>query len=126
MAYYMVSSAAQFIDFAKEAFGAEILDVTHLREGSEAIVHGEMKIGDSTLLFADASPEKIACGEECQNPDEPSTVQLWVYVENAEDTVKKTVELGATVIQEVEKQEDGDFGGIIDPFGNLWWIKSVR
>jgi PhnB protein len=127
MPYYMVTSASRFIDFTRKAFEAELVSVTRLSPESDAVIHADLRIGGSTILFADASPQEIDCDAACHEPaaGNPSTIQLFVYVKDADDVCKKAVAAGATTAMEVAEQEDGRMGGIIDPFGNLWWIKSL-
>lgn len=123
--YYMVVDAQQLIKFVKEAFGAKIGNITNLPE-SDKIVHAQMQIGNSKLFFADASANGL-CGPECHDKnEEPSTVQFWLNVADADDTYKKAIAAGATGVMEVADQENTRFGGIADPFGNLWWIQSVK
>jgi uncharacterized glyoxalase superfamily protein PhnB len=123
----MVGSATQFITFTQRAFDAEVIAVTRLNGNSEGIIHGEMRIGNATLYFADTSHDG-SCGPQCHNPDADSlsSIQLFIYVEDAGDTQRLAIEAGAVEIMEVSDQGDGRMGGIIDPFGNLWWIKSMN
>lgn len=58
--YFMVLSAPQFIDFTKKVFHAEVVNVEKL-EGTEGVIHAEMKIGESTIYYADTSYDG-SCG----------------------------------------------------------------
>ena len=126
--YYMVIDARKLIAFAAAAFDATVVTTTKLSADSEAIVHGEMVIEGCTVMFADASAAGVDCDATCHDPEKPnpSTVQLLVYVEDAAATVARAVGAGATSVMEVSDQEDGRMGGILDPFGNLWWVKSMQ
>jgi PhnB protein len=54
-----------------------------------------------------------------------SPVFQFVYVEDADATVAKAVELGATLKRAPEDQFYGDRDGfIIDPFGHGWTVAS--
>jgi uncharacterized glyoxalase superfamily protein PhnB len=54
------------------------------------------------------------------------TAGLFVYVDNADETFKKAIEAKSTVISQVADQSYGRSGGINDPFGNTWWITSIK
>jgi len=52
-----------------------------------------------------------------------SPVHLYVYVADVDAAVKRAIQAGAKVIDEVEDKEWGDrCGGIEDPFGHVWWV----
>jgi dihydrofolate reductase len=54
------------------------------------------------------------------------TSGLFVYVANADETYNKAIEAGASVKTVLSDQQYGRSGGVIDPFGNTWWITSVK
>ncbi len=123
--YYMVVDAQQLITFTKSAFDARIGKITNL-PGTDKITHAEMQIGNSTLFFADSSANGL-CGPECHDKNEqPSTVQLWLSVDDAKKAYQKAVAAGATGVMPVADQGEAYVGGIVDPFGNLWWIHSSK
>jgi uncharacterized glyoxalase superfamily protein PhnB len=66
-------------------------------------------------MFADTT-EKITS----------QTAGLFIYVDNADETFKMAIEEGATVVSEVSDHPYGRSGGVKDPFGNTWWITSVK
>lgn len=82
---------------------------------SDIILHAETLIGDSTIMFADAT-EKY----------KPQPAGLFIYVDNADERFRKAVEAGAKVINEVADQPYGRSGGGTDPFGNSWWVTSTK
>ena len=51
--YLAVRGAAKVIEFLKQAFGAEMLEIIKRPDGS--IMHAEAKIGDSRVMIADES-----------------------------------------------------------------------
>ena len=122
--YIMVGNAGKFIDFAKNVFDAEVVLMNKLREDSEAVVHAEMRIGGSTVMFADSAPAGM-CDDSCRAQEPSATIQMFVYVENADATCRRAVEAGATIAVE-PGGEYGQMGGIIDPFGHLWWVNSEK
>ncbi|WP_089970908.1 hypothetical protein [Lihuaxuella thermophila] len=88
-----------------------------------------MKIGESTIFFADTSHDGSCgpgvCGELKNDGLVP--IQMFIYVENVADVYKRAMEAGATSIMEVSEEErNGQMAGIVDPFGNLWWMKSMK
>lgn len=110
--YLIVPNAAQFIIFMKDVFGAELIS-QHMREET-IIMHGELKVGDSLIMFADSTPQYA-----------PMTAPFFIYVENADATYHLALQHGAEVVTPMGDQSYGRSGGVKDPFGNTWWITSV-
>lgn len=115
MPYLIVKNAANFIRFTQNVFGAVENEKVRFMRDDKTIMHSEIMIGDSTIMFAD-STEKF----------EPHTAGLFIYVENADETCKKAIDEGATTIMELSDQSYGRTCGVTDPFGNVWWITSVK
>jgi PhnB protein len=110
--YLVIPNVAQWIDFVKQAFGAE----EHFRAkrpGAEDIImHAEVKIGDSMIEVADANPEY---------PATPMTLLLRVTDPDA--VYARAVEAGATVFDRVGDHDYGTRGGtVVDASGNRWHI----
>ena len=113
MPYLILPNASSFISFMEKVFGAnEILK--HMRDDNK-IMHGEIMIGDSTIMFADTT-------EQFQT----STANLFIYVEDADQTIEKAKSEGAIVVKEITDEDYGRGGGIKDPFGNIWWITTPK
>jgi PhnB protein len=111
MPYLILMHAVGFLDFAEKVFGATVnLNVTD----KNRIMHAEILIGDSTIMFADANDKFNV-----------QTAGLFVYVANADETYNKALEAGATVKTALSDQQYGRSGGVTDPFGNIWWITSI-
>lgn len=114
MPYLIVEGAEKFLVFLKQIFNAsEQLRVP----GSEGgIRHAEVKIGDSTVMVADAT-EKF----------KPTPAGLFINVADTDKTYKHALREGATSIME---PFDEDYGarsaGIRDPFGNTWWLATYK
>ena len=111
MPYLIVKGAASFSDFTQRVFGATE-KMRHMRT-ADIIMHAEVQIGGSTIMFADATAE---FGER--------TTGLFVYVDNADVTFQTALDAGAKSIMPPADQPYGRSGGIIDPFGNTWWITT--
>lgn len=113
MPYLIVNGASKFIEFVKEVFGAELTHNVFFEDG-KTVMHAQVMINGSTIMLCDAS-EKW----------KQQTAHLFVYVESADDTYKKSLEHGATSLMGLSNQEYGRTCGVTDPFGNVWWITSV-
>ena len=114
MPYLVVPRASEFLEFVKKVF-----DATELRRmGAPGgpIGHAEIKIGDSVIMFADATEGYPA-----------DSALLMVYVENVDETYKKALAAGAKVKPKGEptNQFYGDrIAKIEDTFGIHWAIAS--
>lgn len=113
MPYLMLVDAEQFNTFTQNVFNASIDTATFQKEG-ERIRHAEIMIGKSTIMFTEATDEW-----------KPQTANLFVYVENADETFQKALNAGATVVMDLSTQHYGRTCGVLDPCGNTWWITSV-
>lgn len=110
--YLLVSNGLDFLDFMQNLFNAEI--VNKQMHNEKVLMHAELKVGNTTLM----------CGEA--NGDwEPLTASLFVYVENADASYAKALELGCTSIMGLSDQPYGRTCGVKDIFGNVWWITSL-
>lgn len=112
MPYLMMEDAAGFIDFAKKVFDAELTH--HSMREDDLVGHCEINISGSTVMFSNSRGEW-----------KPQTGNMFVYVENADETYKKSIESGATTVMEPADQDYGRSCGVTDPHGNVWWITSV-
>ena len=108
MPYMIIPNASAFIVFMKEVFGAEEQIIVPREEG--VIMHGELRIGDAVIMFADVTDQFTArpCG-------------VFIYVESVDDTYKKAIAAGAISVMEPGKQSYGYTCGFKDAFGNDWW-----
>lgn len=114
MPYLMLRDAENFSHFTEQVFNAKVT-MHKLRENEKAIMHSELMIGESTIMFCSATEQFT-----------PQTANLFVYVPNADDTYQKALDNGATSVMELSDQDYGRTCGVLDPFGNTWWITSVK
>lgn len=126
--YFMVLNATQFIEFTGEVFESEVISVNRLGD-TEGIVHAEMKVGESTIYFADTSYDGRCgpgvCGDLKNDGLVP--IQMYIYVEDVMHTYDKAINAGATSLMEVMENEVGGYmAGFVDPFSNLWWLQSKK
>jgi PhnB protein len=120
--YLILRGAADALEFYKRAFGAK--EIMRFPAPKGRIGHAEIEIGGSRIMLADEFPEMGA-----HAPQTPGTspVMLYLYVADADKTVKAALAAGAKQEKPVEDQFYGDrSGSIIDPFGHIWWIATRK
>ncbi|HEY4198591.1 MAG TPA: VOC family protein [Mucilaginibacter sp.] len=112
MPYLIVENAAAFFDFTKNVFGAQ--ERYKAMRTETLIMHAEISIGDSVIMFADATEQHAK-----QNAG------LFIYVDDCDKVYQKALSSGAVTIMEPADQEYGRSAGIKDSFGNTWWITTA-
>ena len=113
MPYLIVPNAAGFMEFAQTVFGAT--EKMKTMRDDNTIMHGEIYIGDSTVMFAQSSE---------QFPPQPAG--MFICVADADVTYKKALAAGASSIMPPADQNYGRACGVVDPNGNSWWITTVK
>ncbi len=105
--------ADQFMDFLKNAFGAEILgDIPRSPEG--AVLHVTVGIGDNTLEIGEAHGEF-----------QPVPCAIHLYVPDCDALYERALRAGATSIEPPNDKPYGDReGGVMDAFGFTWYITT--
>jgi len=110
--YLVVEGAGQLIDFLKQAFNVEEKE-RHARPDG-AIMHAEVRLGDSVIMMGDASAEF-----------ESTRSSIHLYVDDVDATYKRAIQTGAASLREPEDQFYGDrSAGVKDAFGNQWWLAT--
>jgi PhnB protein len=119
--HIFVRNAKKAAEFYQKAFGAEVRGMAEAPDGN--IIHAEVKIGDSILMFNDEVPQM---GVLAPTTTKASTcMTLHMYVENADKVFASAVAAGAKVITPLEDQFWGDrYGTVEDPFGHRWSIAT--
>jgi len=112
MPYLILKNAQSFINFAKGVFNAE--EIQLIMRDDEVIMHGEISIGGSVIMFAEQSEDFGV-----QNSG------LFVYLDNCDKTYEVALANGAISIMEPADQNYGRSAGIKDPFGNIWWLTTA-
>jgi len=121
--YLIVRNADRAIEFYKKAFGAEERFRMHGPDGN-AIMHAELKIGDSVFMLTEESPDMKALSPESIGG---SPVSLYVYVKDVDSVFNQAVSEGATILHPVKDQFYGDRSGYLkDPFGHLWSVATHK
>ena len=78
------------------------------------IIHGEVRIGRSIVMFGNAS-EKAR----------PFPSMLHLYVEDVDALYQRAIESGAISIRDPENRPFGDrVSAVKDRWGNQWWIAT--
>ena len=113
--YLIVNQAAKVIELLTQAFDAT--ELFRMPKPDGTIGHAEVKIGDSVVMIADASPPEI--------PPMPATVH--VYVNDVDAVYRRAVRAGAESVREPADQFYGDRNaGVKDAGGNQWWISTHK
>ncbi|MBI5369499.1 MAG: VOC family protein [Planctomycetes bacterium] len=114
-------NARAAIAFYGKAFGATSVMCMAAPDGG-AVMHAEIKIGDSILFLNDESPA-MGC-KSCESLG-GSPAALYLYVEDADAVFQRAVAAGAQVKMPVTDMFWGDrCGAVIDPFGYSWSIST--
>jgi PhnB protein len=109
MPYLIVPNARDFVSFMKTVFNAKddlIIDRTET-----LIMHGELRIHDAVIMFADAT------GQFKERP-----AGMFIYVEGVDAIYAKALANGAISLMPPVKREYGYTGGFEDAWGNQWWV----
>src|ERR1017187_5255319 len=87
MPYLIVKDAAQFIAFMQKVFDAE--ETYKSMRDEHTIMHAEIMIGGGTIMLADSTEQFSVC-----------TGGFFIYVDDADETFKKAIDAGATMVTE--------------------------
>jgi PhnB protein len=113
--YLMVDDADAFHKFIKDAFGATS-KMEPMRGPNGKIMHADMVIGDSHIMFGEATKEYPA-----------EKISLYLYVPDCDKAIKQAIQAGAKSKVEVQDQFWGDrHGSVKDKFGNTWWLSTHK
>ncbi len=110
--YLIVEDADKLVEFLEKTFDGKLL--IKMTTDAGRISHGEMKIGDSILMLAEATGEW-----------KPTRTLLYFYVEDVDAVYQKALDAGATPVKELQDQFYGDRSATVeDSFGNHWGIAT--
>ena len=112
MPYLIIKNAAAFIEFAQKVFGAE--ERYKAMRDEKLIMHAEISIGGSVIMLADETEiyAKRPAG-------------MFIYVDDCDSVYKNALANGATSVSEPADQSYGRSAGILDQFGNTWWLTTT-
>jgi PhnB protein len=111
--YLNLAGAAEFVEFAKRAFGAQEASMFKSPDGK--VIHARLRIGDSILALGEAYGERaIILGA------------LHMYLPNVDEVYATAVREGIQVLRPLRDEPYGDRAAVLqDAFGN-WWFPSTH
>jgi uncharacterized glyoxalase superfamily protein PhnB len=110
--YLIVDDASALMAFLAGVFDAE--ELRRFPDESGRIMHAEMRIDDTVVMFADSVDDWPA-----------SQAQIHVYVTDVDETYRRALEAGASEVQEpVQKEDEDKRGGVVGPGNITWWIAT--
>lgn len=118
--YLIVKGAAEAIEFYKRVFNAS--ELFRVPGPNGALMHAEIKIGDSIIMLADEFPQMDALGPKSIGG---SPVGLMLYLPNVDEVFHRAIAAGAKELRPLQNQFYGDRSGTVeDPFGHKWTIST--
>lgn len=110
--YFFVQDAESFVRFLIAGLGGT--EVIRTMRPDRAIANAQVRLGTHTVMVSEASPAYP-----------PMRASYYLYVEDADDAMRRALAAGATLEMDVGDMPYGDRqGGVRDPHGNLWWISQ--
>lgn len=118
--YLIAKDAQAAIDFYIKAFHGKGGVCLNAPDGS--IVHGEVMIGNSTLMISQENPQWEMKSAETLGG---SPASLHLYVEDCAAVFENAIAAGCTEISPIMDMFWGDrYGKVMDPFGFQWGIAT--
>ena len=109
--YIFADDAERLVRFLVDGLGGE--ETCRTMRG-DSIANCQVAIGTTTLMVSEAS-ERFPT----------SRSSFYLYVENAEESMQRALDAGASLVMAVaDMPYDDRQGGVSDPSGNLWWISQ--
>jgi PhnB protein len=118
--HLICAGASDAIEFYKKAFNAA--ELSRLPGAGGKLMHASIRIGDSTIMLVDESPEWGMLGPKARNG---SSVYIHLYVDDVDAFTARAVAAGATLTMPVTDMFWGDrYGQLDDPFGHRWSVAT--
>lgn len=120
--HLIVSPCSDALAFYAKAFGAKLL--MQLPGPGGLLMHAEMKIGDSIVMFSD---EMEMPGSPRKTPRNlgATTGGVMLYVKDVDAFFERAVAAGATAAMAPADQFWGDrYAQIEDPYGHVWSLAT--
>ena len=118
--HLVCAGAADAIEFYKKAFNA--VDLGRMMGPQGKLLHGAVRIGDSTVMLADEFPDWGAFGPKSLKG---SPVTIHLYVEDVDAFVSRAAAAGAKITMPVQDMFWGDrYAKLEDPFGHHWSVST--
>lgn len=116
MPYLILDKSAEFLQYAKKVFGArEQMLVPDGDDPNRPIMHGEIKIHDAVIMFAQSTDTWTQ-----------KSAGMFLFVEDVDRIYNAGIEQGGMSLQKPERKDYGYAAGFEDPFGNQWWITEAE
>ena len=110
--YLFVEGASRLIEFISAAFDGEL--IFHQTRPDGAIMHATMRVGDSMIMLADATP-----------PFGPMPSSIYLYVRDSDAVYRSALNAGGVSVFPIMTLPSGErYGGVKDPCGNIWWVAT--
>lgn len=109
MPYLILDKAKAFLNFARVVFGAK--EQMLVPGNDDTIMHGELKINDAVIMFANASETW-----------KEKTGAMYLYVPDVKEVYATAMSHGSKSLEIPQQKEYGFSAGFEDPFGNHWFI----
>ena len=110
--YFFVKDAEVFVTFLVNGLGGN--ETCRTIRGNGTIQNVQVQIGQSTVMVSEATDRYPAM---CS--------AFYVYVEDANASMRRALEHGASIEMAVADMPYGDRqGGVRDQHGNIWWISQ--
>lgn len=110
--YLFVDGGEEYVQFLEAAFGATEIGRSVGPDGR--IANCQMRFDTATIMVSEASEQFPA-----------SMSAFYLYVSDADASMKRALIAGAEKVMDVEDMPYGDRqGGVRDPSGNIWWISQ--
>jgi uncharacterized glyoxalase superfamily protein PhnB len=120
--HLVIKGAGKALEFYKKAFGAE--ELFQMPGPGGAIMHAEMKIGNSHVMINDEMPDYGALSPQTIGG---TAVTLHLYVNDVDAFFKRAIQAGAKEEMAVADMFWGDrYGKLVDPFGHKWSIATHK
>jgi PhnB protein len=118
--HLICAGAADAIEFYKKAFNA--VDLGRMMGPQGKLLHGAIRIGDSTVMLADEFPDWGAFGPKSLKS---SPVTIHLYVEDVDAFVAHAAAAGAKITMPLQDMFWGDrYCKLEDPFGHQWSVAT--
>ena len=109
--FLITRNADGLMEFVAEVFGGTELTDARTVDHDGLLLHAELAVGDTVLMFADRKPGW---------PYLPSLLQI--YVDDVSATLATAERLGARVVTRPTDFFGEVFSRFVDPWQNLWWV----
>jgi len=110
--YFFVANAEAFACFLVQGLGGT--ETCRTMRPNGVIQNVQVKLGTSTVMVSEATERY-----------KPMAAAYYLYVEDADASMRQALAHGAVLEMEVGDMPYGDRqGGVKDQHGNIWWISQ--